>query len=85
MHAYTRPLVRRRPNAAERTAQVILLGLMLIGIAAVVAVVICSVFEPHLIVAAIVVALLLLVFRIETRPQYLPKGAFYPSRSLGHR
>ncbi|QRM34889.1 hypothetical protein [Microvirga sp. VF16] len=85
MHAYTRPLVRRRPNAAERTAQVILLGLVLIGIAAMVAIVICSVFEPHIIVAFLVVALLFLVFRIETRPQHLPKGAFYPSRSLGHR
>ncbi|WP_114944429.1 hypothetical protein [Microvirga calopogonii] len=85
MHAYTRPLVRRTPNAAERTAQVLLLSLTLIGIVVVAAAVLCSVVEPHIIVAVLVVALLFLVFRIETRPQHLPKGAFYPSRSFGRR
>jgi hypothetical protein len=43
------------------------------------------VLEPHVVVAVLVLALLFLVFRIETRPQHLPKGAFYPSRSLGYR
>jgi fumarate reductase subunit C len=63
----------------------LILGLMLIGIAAIAAAVLCSVLEPHVVVAVSVLALLFLVFRIETHPQHLPKGAFYPSRSLGQR
>jgi hypothetical protein len=64
---------------------VLFLGLTLMGIVAVAAAVVCSVVEPHVVVAVLVLALLFLVFRIETRPQHLPKGAFYPSRSLGYR
>ena len=80
MHAYHRPLVRRTPNASERAAHFLLLGLAMFGLAAVLAAVVCYTVEPHVIVAALVLALLFLVFRLESRPQRLTEGAFYPSR-----
>jgi Flp pilus assembly protein TadB len=80
MHAYHRPLVRRTPNAAEKAGHVLLLGLVLFGLAAVLATIVCFTVEPHVIVAALVLGLLFLVFRLETRPQRLAEGAFYPSR-----
>lgn len=85
MHAYSRPLVRRTPNRAERAGHILLLGLVLFGLAAVLAAIVCYTVEPHVIVATLVLALLLLVYRIESRPQRLPEGAFYPSRSPKYR
>jgi Flp pilus assembly protein TadB len=85
MHAYHRPLVRRTPNAAERAGHFLLLGLAIFGLAAVLATIVCYTVEPHVIVAALVLALLFLVFQIESRPQRLAQGAFYPSRSPKYR
>ena len=85
MHADHRPLVRRTPSAAEKAGHALLLGLVLFGLAAVLATVVCYTVEPHVIVAALVLALLFLVFRIENRPQRLSEGAFYPSRSPKYR